>query len=178
MTTTDTTTGTTTDSTTDRTTGATRAELDELRATVRTLSDRAEIAAVCDRYAMHLDRNRGDDDWFGAVFTEDVHLVFPMGEYKGMEGLAAFQRMARTTFARTHHLTGAYAIDLRGDEAEVRAHLTAFHVRDPAEPSAHFAIGGHYDARVVRTPAGWRIRSFTFDLVWNAGEAPGAKGHS
>ncbi|WP_369147315.1 nuclear transport factor 2 family protein [Streptomyces sp. R44] len=153
-------------------------ELAELRATVRTLSDRAEIAAVCERYAMHLDRDRGNDDWFGQVFTDDVHLVFPMGEYKGMEGLAAFQQMARTTFARTHHLTGAYAIDLDGDEARVRAHLTAFHVREPAEPSAHFAIGGHYDAHVVRTPAGWRIRSFVFDLVWNAGEAPGAKGHS
>nr|AAK01935.2 JadX [Streptomyces venezuelae ATCC 10712] len=172
MTTTDLTAVTTTDG------PALAAELAELRATVRELSDRAAISAVCDRYAMHLDKDRGSDDWFGAVFTDDVHLVFPMGEYKGMDGLAAFQQMARTTFARTHHISGAYAIDLRGDEATVRAHLTAFHVRDAAAPSAHFAIGGHYDAHVVRTPEGWRIRSFTFDLVWNAGEAPGAKGHS
>ncbi|MFJ8660957.1 nuclear transport factor 2 family protein [Streptomyces sp. NPDC093795] len=157
---------------------ATSSSLDELCQAVRTLTDRAEIAEVCDRYAAHLDRNRGSDHWFDSVFTDDVHLVFPMGEYTGFEGFARFQQMARTTFARTHHISGAYAIELAGDEAEVRAHLTAFHVRDPAVPSAHFAIGGHYDARVVRTPAGWRIRSFTFDLVWNAGEAPGAKGHS
>ncbi|MER5208676.1 nuclear transport factor 2 family protein [Streptomyces sp. NPDC002825] len=143
-----------------------------LRTQVRLLSDRAEIAELCDRYVMHLDKNRGNDTWFGSVFTDDVHLTFPMGEYKGMEGLAAFQQMARTTFERTHHIGSNYTVELDGDRAGIRAHLTAVHVRKGEEPAAHFDIGGHYEAEAVRTADGWRIRRFTFDLVWNAGQGP------
>ncbi|MEU1185465.1 nuclear transport factor 2 family protein [Streptomyces sp. NPDC005820] len=137
---------------------------------VRLLSDRAAIAELCDRYVRHLDKDRHNDDWFDAVFTDDVHLTFPMGEYKGVEGLADFQRMARTTFERTHHIGSNYTIELDGDRAGVRAHLTAVHVKRGEEPTAHFDIGGHYEAEAVRTPAGWRIRRFVFDLVWSAGD--------
>ncbi|MFF9852784.1 nuclear transport factor 2 family protein [Streptomyces litmocidini] len=143
-----------------------------LRTQVRLLSDRAEIAELCDRYVMHLDKNRGNDTWFDSVFTDDVHLTFPMGEYKGMDGLAAFQQMARTTFERTHHIGSNYTIELDGDRAGIRAHLTAVHVRQGGEPATHFDIGGHYEAEAVRTADGWRIRRFTFDLVWNAGQGP------
>jgi hypothetical protein len=146
-----------------------------LQAQVQALSDRAEITELCDRYLMHLDKNRGNDSWFDSVFTEDVHLTFPMGEYKGMAALAEFQEMARTTFERTHHIGSNYSIRLDGDRARVRAHLTAVHVRRREEPDTHFDIGGHYEAEVVRTPGGWRIRRFTFDLVWHAGQAPKVK---
>jgi hypothetical protein len=155
-------------------------ELAALRRQVRELGDRADITEVCDRYVNHLDVSRHDDTWFGSVFTEDVHLTFPFGEYKGFEGLGAFQQMAGTTFERTHHIASNHTIDLypEGDEnrARVRAHLMAVHVRRREEPGAHFDIGGHYEAEMVRTPVGWRIRRFTFDLVWNAGQAPQA-GH-
>jgi hypothetical protein len=156
-------------------------ELDELallRHRVKVLTDRAEITEVCDRYVNRLDAARHEDTWFGSVFTEDVHLTFPFGEYKGFEGLADFQRMARTTFERTHHLASNHTIDLYPeddeDRARVRVHLMAMHVRRREEPGVHFGIGGHYDAELVRTPAGWRIRRFTFDLVWNAGQGPDA----
>ncbi|WP_052423140.1 nuclear transport factor 2 family protein [Nonomuraea candida] len=151
-------------------------EVEALRARVRELGDRAELAALCDRYVTHLDRDRDDDTWFDAVFTEDVQLVFPMGEYKGMAGLARFQEMARGTFERTHHMSGNYAIEIDGDRARVRAHLTAVHVRRGAEPGGHFDIGGHYEAEAVRTTRGWRIRRFAFDLVWSAGEGPKGPG--
>ncbi|MER5938925.1 nuclear transport factor 2 family protein [Streptomyces sp. NPDC001928] len=151
-------------------------ELARIGAQVRTLADRAAITELCDRYVHHLDASRHNDTWFDSVFTADVRLTFPFGEYKGFEGLAGFQQMARTTFERTHHLAGNYKVDLypEGDEdaARVRAHLMAVHVRQREEPAAHFDIGGHYDAEVARTPVGWRIRRFTFDLVWNAGQGP------
>lgn len=143
-----------------------------LRIQVRLLGDRAEITELCDRYVMHLDKNRGNDSWFDSVFTDDVQLTFPMGEYKGMEGLAAFQQMARTTFERTHHIGSNHTIELDGDRAEIRAHLIAVHVPRAEEPATHFDIGGHYEAEAVRTAEGWRIRRFTFDLVWNAGQGP------
>ncbi|MGW3892671.1 nuclear transport factor 2 family protein [Micromonospora chokoriensis] len=145
-------------------------DITALAAQVRQLSDRAAITELCDRYVLHLDKDRHNDDWFGAVFTDDCHLTFPMGEYKGFDGLAAFQQMARKTFETTHHIGSNYTIVLDGDHADIRAHLTAVHVKRSAEPSAHFDIGGHYEAVAVRTPVGWRIRRFVFDLVWAAGD--------
>lgn len=139
---------------------------------LRVLNDRAEIARLCDRYVRHLDRDRDDDGWLSSVFTDDIRLTFPMGEYQGMDGLLAFQQMARVNFARTHHLSTNQDIELDGDHARVWAHLMAVHVPRGDDPGRHFDIGGHYEARVVRTAEGWRIRLFSFDLVWHAGEPP------
>ena len=147
-------------------------ELRELRGQVRLLTDRAELTALADRYLAHLDHDRDRDDWFGSVFTEDAHLVFPMGEYQGSAGLARFQQLARTTFERTHHQGTNYAVDVDDDRALIQAQLTAVHVERAAEPGAHFDICGHYEAEAVRTPDGWRLRRFVFDLVWHAGSGP------
>ncbi|MFD6421256.1 nuclear transport factor 2 family protein [Streptomyces sp. NPDC060198] len=149
-----------------------------LRAEVRRLTDRADLVDLLDRYVNHLDRDRHRDDWFADVFTEDAELTFPMGTYEGFAGLAAFQKMARTTFERTHHHASAHAVAVEGDRATVRAHLTAVHVRTAGEPATHFDIGGHYEATAVRTPEGWRVNRFSFDLVWSTGQGPqGAPGH-
>jgi SnoaL-like domain len=143
-----------------------------LRAQVRVLSDRAEITRLCDSYVMHLDKDRGNNSWFDSVFTDDVRLTFSWGEFEGMAGLAEFHQMARATFEVSHHIGSNYSIELDGDRAQVRAHMTAVHVRRGEEPGTHFGIGGHYEAEVVRTADGWRIRRFTFDQVWNAGQGP------
>jgi hypothetical protein len=140
---------------------------------LRMLTDRTEITQLCDRYVRHLDADRLDDFWFASVFTDDVELTFPMGNYSGMKGLAEFHEMARQTSELTHHLSGNYDIDVDGDQGHVRAHLTAVHVPQRSEPSRHFTIGGHYRATVVRTLNGWRISRFVFDLVWNSGDLPG-----
>jgi SnoaL-like domain len=144
---------------------------------VRILTDRAEIARLCDRYVLHLDQDRDNDDWLGSVFTDDVRMAFPFGTYEGITGLTEFQQMARTAFARTHHISSNYDITLDGDNARVRAHLMAVHVPRIEEPATHFSIGGHYEAQAVRTDAGWRIRGFHFDIVWTAGEGPGGPAH-
>jgi SnoaL-like domain len=139
---------------------------------LQVLIDRAEIAQLCDRYAMHLDRDRDNDDWLSSVFTDDARLVFPTGEYQGMAGLIEFQQMGRENFESSHHISANHYIELEGDRALVRGHLIAVHVRRRAEPGRHFDIGGHYDAEAVRTPDGWRFRSFDFALAWIDGEVP------
>ncbi|MFK4070909.1 nuclear transport factor 2 family protein [Streptomyces sp. NPDC029674] len=146
-----------------------------LRDQLRLLNDRLEVVQLCDRYVMHLDKDRSHDAWLETVFTDDVQLSFPFGQFQGIKGLAGFQEMARTTFARTHHLCANHVVDLQGDSARVRAHLMAVHVRESDEPAGHFDIGGHLEAETVRTERGWRIRRFTFDLVWQSGRAPAAK---
>jgi hypothetical protein len=149
-------------------------DITDLRAELRTLRDRAELAGLCDRYATHLDKNRHSDSWLDTVFTEDAVVTFPMGQYKGMAGLVRFQEMARTTFERTHHLSSNYDIELDTDQARIGAHLMAAHVPHRDDLGHHFTIGGHYEALAVRTTHGWRLRELTFDLVWTAGDPPKA----
>ena len=72
--------------------------------------------------------------------------------------------MSRRTFARTHHISSNYDIQLDGDHARVRVHLTAVHVPLRDEPARHFVIGGHYEAEAVRTEPGWRIVGST--SIW------------
>lgn len=156
-------------------TPAPEAGLETLHHQLQLLNDRLELTQLCDRYVHHLDKDRGSDAWLDKIFTEDVHLSFPFGEFKGLEGLVGFQQMARTTFARTHHISANHTVELDGDEARVAAHLMAVHVRRADEPAADFTIGGHYEAEARRTPQGWRIHRFNFDLVWQSGEAPQAK---
>jgi hypothetical protein len=140
---------------------------------LREIVDRADIAQLCDRYILHLDRDRDSDEWLPSVFTADAHLTFPFGEYRGMAGLAEFQQMARTNVERTQHISSNYDITVSGDTAAVRAHLTAVHVLKRENPGVHFVIGGHYEATAIRTPEGWRFRRLVFDLVWNVGHLPG-----
>lgn len=147
-------------------------DLTAIGARLQALTDHAEITRLCDRYVRHLDKDRAHDSWFGSVFTDDVELTFPMGSYQGMPGLAEFHEMARTTFARTHHLSGNYDIVVDGDHGQVHAHLMAVHLPRGDELSRHFTIGGHYEATVTRTANGWRISRFVFDIVWNSGDPP------
>jgi hypothetical protein len=147
-------------------------ELESLKAKLQALTDRAELAQLCDGYLLHLDLDRADDSWLGSVFTEDAHVIFPMGEYKGMDGLLAFQEMARANFVASHHVGTTSEIKLDGDRARVRVHLTAVHIAKTDEPQAHFDIGGHYEADAVRTPDGWRLSTLNFSLVWSSGGTP------
>jgi hypothetical protein len=147
-----------------------------MNAQLSVLIDRAEITQLCDRYVMHLDRDRDSDSWLGSIFTEEAMVVFPSGEYNGIAEMEKFQELAHNTFARTHHLGSNYDIAVDGDQAHVRAHLMAVHVRRAEEPATHFTIGGHYEADAVRTPGGWRFSRFCFEVVWTAGEGPGGNG--
>ena len=142
---------------------------------LRVLTNRVDVARLCDSYVMHLDRDRDSDEWLTEVFTADAHLTFPFGEYRGLSGLAEFQQMARANVERTQHISSNYDIQLAGDTASVRVHLTAVHVLGRSDPGTHFSIGGHYQATAVRTADGWRFSRLIFNLVWNAGELPAGK---
>ncbi|MEQ3552794.1 nuclear transport factor 2 family protein [Pseudonocardia nematodicida] len=150
-------------------------------ARLRRLLDRADVVDLLDSYVGALDRQRHTDSWLESVFTEDAVVAFPMGTYVGIDGLRSFQELARTTFARTHHSSTNHRVDPDPDDparATATAHLQAVHLPDAHDRTEHFAIGGHYTARVVRTARGWRIARFDFDLVWTRGTPPGSNEHA
>ncbi|MFG2683771.1 nuclear transport factor 2 family protein [Streptomyces sp. NPDC048392] len=154
-----------------------RDELEDLRAQVRSLNDRTEIAELVDRYVVLLDtqdKHGFDDSWPAAVFTEDCLLEFPVGVLEGRDGAAAFHFDRKSRFARTHHLASNYSITTDGDTARVRVQLVASHVHhdDGPDPGGRFDIGGHSEGEAVRTPDGWRIRRWRFHLTWSDGAGP------
>ncbi|GAB3647949.1 nuclear transport factor 2 family protein [Streptomyces sparsus] len=154
-------------------------DVDRLRTRVRELADRAEITDLVSRYVILLDTQDDlgfDDCWPRSVFTEDVRLEFPLGTFQGLDGLAEFHHRAKAKFARTHHLAANHLVELSGDTATVRCQMLATHVqteqaRAQAGPDLAplFEVGGYYLAEAVRTPDGWRFRSWTCRVVWHQG---------
>lgn len=150
----------------------TLADSTDLHERLRALLDRGEIKQLCDRYISLLDSGRDDDSWLPSIFAPEAHIVFPFGEYHGIDGLVQFQAMARGTFQRTHHSGGNYVVEVMGDRGTLHGQLTAVHVRERQTPAEHFDIGGHLDLELIRLADGWRIQRLTFDLVWTSGTGP------
>jgi hypothetical protein len=48
--------------------------------------------------------------------------------------------------------------------------VIATHVRDPADPGTHWAVGGHYDFEARRTTDGWRFNAMALNATWTSGE--------
>jgi hypothetical protein len=69
----------------------------------------------------------------------------------------------------THHLIANVAIALDGDDATVAAHVTGTHVGGGSVGDRLWTVGGRYDLRVRREPAGWRIAALKLTVRWATG---------
>lgn len=142
---------------------------------LRTLADRAEIGCLIDRFFRALDERGLDLPWGRSMFTDDVHVRFPIGEHKGLEAVVAALAEGMAQFGPTQHSGSNYLIDLDGDRATVRWNAIQTHLPPGATPSDEpFVSGGYYDGEVVRTANGWRFRQQTYHLVWLTGRPPQA----
>ncbi|MFJ5922497.1 nuclear transport factor 2 family protein [Kitasatospora sp. NPDC092948] len=151
---------------------------------VRVLADRAEITGLIDGYLISLDtvpRNGGrfDDAWARRYFTSDVRISTPVGEHRGIAGLAEAEQVTLGKFERTQHVGANYMIELDGDRAAVRwnaimthVHLAATQQARGEEPGGHFDVGGTFTGEAVRTSEGWRLRRLEVQAVWTTGRGP------
>ncbi|MCX5381204.1 nuclear transport factor 2 family protein [Streptomyces sp. NBC_00091] len=152
---------------------STHDDIAALREQIQLLRDRAELRELFDRYVTALDTYDGagpEESRYAPLFTEDATFAFPIGVCAGVEAFAAFQREARERWARTHHLSTNHSVVLDGDRATLRAQQLTTHVHHAgAAGAAHFEVGGHTEARAVRTPDGWRLSHVAFHVVWDSG---------
>ncbi|MFD1659491.1 ester cyclase [Streptomyces caeni] len=150
--------------------------LDQIAEQVRTLSDRASLSELVDRYMVTLDEGPFDDDWAKSLFTEDISLVFPVGSHQGIAGAADFTQKIMNRWERTHHHGSGTVIELDGDRASISWSLIASHVHfgspRPPAPTSYFQLGGRFDGVAQRTPRGWRIKSLKLRIVWSTGAVP------
>jgi hypothetical protein len=132
------------------------------------LLDKAAISDVVYSYATGLDRQ----DWalYRSIFTDEIEMTYPNNN--GVpERLKADDWVARwvPAFAgwdATQHVSTNHRFEINGDEATCISYMTARHVINSDGVSDYYLIGGYYTNRLVRTPAGWKLRAVTLTVTW------------
>ena len=132
--------------------------------------DIAEIVNTLNLYAVALDSHRYG--LFEQVFTEDVTVDFGAGAaFTGLKTLQAGFEMVHAGFASTQHITSGHVVCQEGQEAFAGSYVRAIFQRPVDGAKAVFDTTGWYDDILVRTPEGWRVRSWVSRMVSARGDA-------
>ncbi|WFB08388.1 nuclear transport factor 2 family protein [Streptomyces sp. LX-29] len=146
-------------------------DIEQMRRQLQTLTDRAEITDLMDRYLRSFDERVFDEEWARAFHTEDVTAEMPIGTIHGRDALMAHIRRGMALFDRTVHFATNAVIEIDGDRATARGAQLSTHVlADGSEE--FFASGGHTETTLVRTADGWRIAATALRVVWTQGTPP------
>ncbi|WP_439947391.1 nuclear transport factor 2 family protein [Streptomyces sp. BBFR109] len=146
-------------------------DLEEMQRQLRTLTDRAEITDLMDRYLRSLDEGVFDDEWARAFHTEDVTAEMPVGAVRGREALLRRVRQAMALFDRTVHFGADITVEIDGDRATTRGAQLSTHVLADGTDGV-FVSAGHVENELVRTADGWRISASALRVVWTQGTPP------
>lgn len=144
---------------------------EETQRLLQTLTDRAEISHLLDRYLRSLDDGALDEEWARAFHTEDVTARMPIGTVHGRDALLAHVRRGMALFDRTVHLGTNAVVEVDGDRATARGAQLSTHVLADGSDGV-FVSAGHVDTELVRTAEGWRISSTALRVVWTQGTPP------
>jgi hypothetical protein len=135
--------------------------------------DQKELTDLVNRLFMYTD----DRNWQGLqteVFTPSLHF----------DMVSAGAGPARTVTSRdvtdmwsagfqrvdaVHHQAGHYIITVNGNGAEIYAYSVATHYRQAATRGHTRTMVGSYDLGAQRTPGGWRLDSFRYNLKYMEG---------
>jgi len=120
------------------------------------LEDVLAIQDLLHRYSHNADYNAPER--MREVFTADASFEVPaMGlRFEGVEDIIAFFTTSREANARARHVISNAVIEGAGDSATSCAYLQVLEVQETTV--ATVALGRYFD-ELVRTPAGWRLRS-------------------
>jgi len=140
---------------------------------LRTLTDRAAVSELMQRYAMSIDTK--DWDALRSCFADEMEIDIsetPFG--KGapplrMSGDRWLDQIKRTVlkFAVTQHMIAPYRIEVKGDQAVCMAYLKARHFPPGcADEKSVWGLGGYYTNTMVTSAQGWRIRVWKLTETW------------
>lgn len=131
------------------------------------MADREDIIDIAVNYTWALDTKQLE-------LLRDVFLPDATGMLRGVEcnGVDAIIERIGGAILRldaTQHLVGNHQVRVDGDTATHRCHLQSQHTLHGTPGGDNFIVGGYYDDRLVRTPAGWRIAHRTMQQLWTEG---------
>ncbi|MFI9203541.1 nuclear transport factor 2 family protein [Streptomyces sp. NPDC053048] len=139
------------------------------------------VSALISGLFLELDKREFAPDWARSYFTDDTRMVTPIGIVEGIEAVRQHTEEAIGRFARTQHT--ASDVLVRHDATTGRttvswnALMTHVHLDSTlqargADANPLFTVGGRYEAELIDTPDGRRLRHVTVDAIWTTGEPP------
>ena len=130
------------------------------------LADRLAITDVLTRYAWSLDAKEFDglDD----VFTPDAHIDYSVfgGSVGDLPSTKAFLVEAMPNFPVYQHMVSGTTITFDGDTAVTRTQCHNPMVMGDTDDPDLMMCGLWYVDKLVRTPAGWRIKERVEEKVY------------
>ncbi|MFN0094943.1 MAG: nuclear transport factor 2 family protein [Dehalococcoidia bacterium] len=135
------------------------------------IADRLAIYDLCTTYAEALDIK----DWalFATIWVPDCDVHYPGDVHlQGIDVVSAYCERALSRFRATQHLLGNHRVTIDGDQARSKIYLQASHIFPEAEGGRCYTLGGYYEDILVRTPAGWRIKTRTLTSLWTETAEP------
>lgn len=140
-----------------------------------TALDRLEIIELQSIYAWAIDNKEGD--LFAKAFTADLDARYPgLARLRGLDTFTTWMNVFHSVFDATQHLISNHSLDIDGDVVTLRSYIQARLVRKDCPDGDNCTGGGYYLDQVVRTDAGWRIRSRQVVGMWQDGN-PGVIAH-
>lgn len=132
----------------------------------RAIADVQAVRDVITTYARGVDRR--DLALVASCFTADCAYAGGLGTGTIADALDALAH-AMERYARTMHFVGTQDVSVDGDVARSETCCVAYHVRPDGR---HLTVGVVYRDALVRTRAGWRIRSRRVRTEWSREDAP------
>ncbi|MGH8260354.1 MAG: nuclear transport factor 2 family protein [Steroidobacteraceae bacterium] len=136
-----------------------QAELDALRAQVRTLEDRDEIRQLILEYGHMLDAH--DLVGYSNLFARDGEWIGGFGRARGPKAILALMRKYLGTTAPDprkttgFHLMTGILIHVHGDRATAESKLVFMYRSKDNRPVP--VMGGHYDDTLIREDGQWKF---------------------
>jgi SnoaL-like protein len=130
--------------------------------------DRLEIVELQSIYAWGIDLK--DGSVFAQAFHEDIETDYGhLGTMKGLEFFRRWMDAFHAPFDSTQHLISNHWLTPDGDEVVYRSYVIATLTCKGTPGGDSITGGGRYVDRVVRTDAGWRIRTREVQNMWRNG---------
>lgn len=136
--------------------------------TLEQITDKLELTELANKLFMYCD-GRQWQQLLDEVFTREI--FFDMTSAGGGEAavLPAHQvcDMWRIGFAgldAVHHQAGHYIITVENDEGIIFGYAVATHYRKASTQGKSRSFTGSYDLKAERTPNGWRLSQFKYNL--------------
>lgn len=129
---------------------------------LRRLQDHIAIVHVIQQVARGFDEKR-HDELLPQAFTADARILYYLRgqliDFSLPAGLPMFKHYHERCWW-TQHLVSPHVLAIDGDSARATTPVHAVHVQIREDGSrSNWLIGATYNDELVRTPAGWRIRS-------------------
>jgi len=139
---------------------------------LQVLLDRAEISEVVYNYATGVDQK--DEKLFRSIWADEITVDGVGGQFgESKPATLSADKWAHviirriSKFAVTQHVLTNPKIEVNGDQAKCVVYMQARHfVPGWKQGDPIYDMGGFYTHDLIRTPQGWRIKSYCLHVLW------------